>query len=68
MRLIVDNLNIRKVIQIIFLRVRKLLNYKIPKYMREGGASWGIIWINKNVLLIQIIFEFKWRFEIQKIW
>ena len=30
--------------------------------MKEGGASMGIIWINKKVLLIQIIFEFK-RFD-----
>ena len=50
MGLIIYNYLIRKIIQIMFLRVRKLLNYKIPKYMREGGASWDIIWVNKNVL------------------
>ena len=62
MRLIIDNLNNRKIIQIMFLRVRKLLNYKIPKLLKRVAPLWGIIWINKIVLLIQIIFEFK-RFD-----
>ena len=49
MRLIIDNLNIRKIIQIMFLRVRKLLNYKIPNN-KEGGASWELFGLNKSVL------------------